>query len=600
MANKLTTIIDFETQAAKSKLSDFKSAIGNADSASDKLKAGFGVAKDAIVANAGAIAVGAGAALVAFGVKAVGAFEDTAKAAINLSDSVGITREEASRWIGVADDYRISADTLQSSLGKVAKTIDDTKWKEFGVATRDAGGEVRPVNDILLDTFDKLSAMTNAGDRAREGAKLFGKGYAAIAPLIGHTRDEYVKMLGSVEKGQVITEGEAKSAEAMRLAQDKLHDALQEVTLALGGMIAQGAPVVSTLANIITKALELQDVFKNFPGAETGGDEPFSGFFGSLFDNIGGAVDAFGRMVDQGKDLIKYGPFASEEQQKAQDWADRVKNLVVPSIDDLDRAHKNLADGGMSAVEYQEKQNEIAAADYAAQVDKTSRQVQSDIDAMQHKWDELTGDLDRQQTWIQIQQEVADVKQAFEDAGTAAKEKGPGSPEAIKASQDAQLKVIDLKQSVIDYGKTIDGLPPEKVTDLLAQIDQGNFDATLQEMDRQLLNHTFRINAHLDNVIVDGETHAAGATTIHVGHSGVIQSAEGGIFPAKPGGYLVNVAEGGKDEAVIPLDGKHSIGNGGDQFISISVSTGPFFSATDMYRTGQMIANALAEYNRRN
>ena len=80
----------------------------------------------------------------------------------------------------------------------------------------------------------RLSKITNETERAQAGNELFGKGYAKLAPLIGHTKDEYEKMLGSVEKGQVITESEAKSAEQMRLAQDKLKDALGEVALAVG------------------------------------------------------------------------------------------------------------------------------------------------------------------------------------------------------------------------------------------------------------------------------------------------------------------------------------------------------------------------------
>ena len=39
----------------------------------------------------------------------------------------------------------------------------------------------------------------------------------------------------------------------------------------------------------------------------------------------------------------------------------------------------------------------------------------------------------------------------------------------------------------------------------------------------------------------------------------VIHSAKGGVFRAKPGGYMVNLAEAGQDEAVIPLDGKHGV-----------------------------------------
>jgi len=63
------------------------------------------------------------------------------------------------------------------------------------------------------------------------------------------------------------------------------------------------------------------------------------------------------------------------------------------------------------------------------------------------------------------------------------------------------------------------------------------------------------------------------------------------------GNYLVG--ENGPE--VVHMGGNGTvIPNGAMGGITVNVSTGPFFSATDMYRTGQMIANALAEYNRRN
>jgi hypothetical protein len=596
VANKISTIIDFDTSASKTKLSSLKQSIDDAEGAGGKLKAGFAGVKDSIINNAGTLAAGAGGALIAFGVKAVGAFTETAKASIDLSKATGLSTEAASRWIGVGDDFQVTAEDLTSSIGKIGKTLDGASWEKYGIATRDAGGHARATNDILVDALAKLSGITNATERAKAGNELFGKGYAKLAPLIGHTKDEYNKMLGAVEKGQVVTEEEAKKAEKMRLAEDQLGDAVHEFTLAVGGMVAQAAPAVTALAQMVTKTLELKDALDsvNIGGNSLLGDTSDSlGVFGKIAAAAGDLKDRFGEM-------IKYGPFSTTEQQKQQDWADHIKNLVVPSIDDLDRAHKNLAKGGMSDVEWQEKQNAIAADKYAQQVDKTSRSVQSDIDAMQHKWDELTGNLDREKSWLNIQQQVNDLRDAIAEAGTVAKEKGPGSPEAQKATSDAHLKMIDLQQSVIDYAKNVEDLPPEKVTELLAQIDHGQFDATLQEMDRLFLNHTFRINAHLDEIKIDGETHAAGATTISVnGHSGVIRSAEGGVFPARPGGYLANIAEGGRDEAVVPLNSDGSIpgtGGGGNTY-NVTVNAG--MGATDGYKLGQMFVAAVAAYEDR-
>jgi hypothetical protein len=110
-------------------------------------------------------AVGAAAKV---GLDAVHAFEDTAKAAINLADATGLSTEQASRWIGVGDDFQVTAEALTMGIGKIGKTLDGAQWDKYGIATHNAAGKAREANDILLDAFVKLSNVTNA-TQAREG-----------------------------------------------------------------------------------------------------------------------------------------------------------------------------------------------------------------------------------------------------------------------------------------------------------------------------------------------------------------------------------------------------------------------------------------------
>lgn len=251
MANRISTVLDIDDKGFRGSLKSIGSAVGEADGLFGKFKAGTSAGLDVLKQNAGAFAVAGGAALVAFGIKAVGAFTDTAKAAIDLGSVTGLAVEDASRWIGVGDDFKVTAEDLTTSIGKIGKGLDNAKWEKYGIATRDAGGQARDANDILLDSLTKLSSVTNETERARIGNDLFGKGYAKLAPLVGHTRDEYEKMLGSVEKGQVITEAEAAKAEKFRLAQDQLGDAFKEVTIAIGEQVAALAPLLVKAAQLI-------------------------------------------------------------------------------------------------------------------------------------------------------------------------------------------------------------------------------------------------------------------------------------------------------------------------------------------------------------
>jgi hypothetical protein len=259
LRERLVYAIDVVTDGATKGLGNFTSAIKQADTPVSKFKAGTNAAFDSVKANAGTLALGAGAALATFGVKAVGAFTETAKAAKDMSSATGLSIEESSRWIAVADDFEISAEQMTAGLGKINKTLDDSKWSKYGIETRDAAGNAREANDILLDSLDALGKVSNETERARIGNELFGKGFANLAPLIGKTRGEYEEMLGAVGKGQVITAKEAESAEKARLAMDRLQDTIQELTINVGGKLA---PAFEELTNNISDTVEMAEKLK--------------------------------------------------------------------------------------------------------------------------------------------------------------------------------------------------------------------------------------------------------------------------------------------------------------------------------------------------
>jgi hypothetical protein len=254
--DRIRVVVDLVTDKATSGIKSFRTEVAAAEGFTGKLRAGVSSLKDSFSsAAASPIAMGAAVGVAAkAGLDAVHAFESTAKAAVDLAAATGLSTEQASRWIGVGDDFQVTAEALTMGIGKIGKTLDGAQWDKYGIATHNAAGEARAANDILLDAFTKLSSVTNETQRAKEGNDLFGRGYAQLAPLIGHTRAEYEKMLGSVETGQVITAKEAAKAEAMRHAEDDLADAIKNLQLALGGLVADIAPVIENMAHGITTA----------------------------------------------------------------------------------------------------------------------------------------------------------------------------------------------------------------------------------------------------------------------------------------------------------------------------------------------------------
>jgi len=248
---RIRLVFDVDSKGAQTGFGGFARSVREAEGISGKFKAGIGSLSASLKQNLGPAALGAAAALVTFAAKAVSAFTDTAKAALDLAKATGLSTEQASRWIAVGDDMGVTADQLASGIGKIAKTLDSGKWDKYGIATRDASGQARDANEVLLDALDLLARTGNATERARIGNELFGKGYTNLAPLIGKTRNELAKYLGEVEEGQVITDSEARKAEKMRLAWDKVTDALDDLTLAIGETLTALAPLIDKVAEFL-------------------------------------------------------------------------------------------------------------------------------------------------------------------------------------------------------------------------------------------------------------------------------------------------------------------------------------------------------------
>jgi hypothetical protein len=414
MANKVSVLIDVTVDKGLSALKKFRTSVQEADGVSGKLRAGFGSMAESVKANALAMAATAGAALVAFGVKAVGAFTDTALAAQDAGKAIGVSTEDASRWIAVGDDFGLTAEQVAQGLGKVATTIDAAKWDKYGIATRDASGEARDANEILLDTFDTLAKETNLTERSRLAKELLGKGYATLSPLIGKTRAELEKYLGSVEDGQVVTAEEAAKARDMALAQDALRDAFGEITLAVGSLVAELAPVIEFLADGVGKVAE-------FTGMVTDG-------VGEMKDAIDAAFS--GAVLSMPADRLAE---LSKAMQTTAKRTGEMRAALAPGISHL-------------------RDLERAADHSGSQVDELADSVAR-----------LRGELDQEQAALDFANAIDEFGQAMVDA---------------KGDTGAQAQaLIDVKGKMLDYLAALQGVPVSKQTEIVALIDQGELQA---------------------------------------------------------------------------------------------------------------------------
>lgn len=453
-----------EAAGVTTSLSSIRTSISEAEGASGKFKAAAGGAFQYAKEHAGQLAMAGGTALVAFGIKAVHAFEDTAKAAIDLGAATGLSTEAASEWIAVGDDVKVSAEQLTSGIGKIAKTLDDTKWAEYGIQTRDAAGKARSANDILIDALSTLSAIKDETERARVGNELFGKGWTNLAPLIGHTADEYRNMLGAVSDGQRVTDAEARKAERMRLAEDALADAVHDLTLRFGEWASEAAPALEMLAKGIGVVDDFRDGVKDAITWLAKSDiqvPTATGHLGAYVDEEKAAAQAAAEMAERvaslsteveglGHDLPESTAKQADLTEKTRDGA-AAQESVTAAIQDRLEAEQRLREEALRQID--------AGYNYMLQVLDTNEalaEYNAELDDGALKGDDLTRATD------EARQSMVDAATAYADT-TGAAQGTNAWISAVIASLGQQAAALDpsslLYQAIQGYIAQLKNIP---------------------------------------------------------------------------------------------------------------------------------------------
>ena len=167
---------------------------------------------------------------------------------------------------------------------------------------------------------------------------------------------------------------------------------------------------------------------------------------------------------------------------------------------------------------------------------------------------------------------------------------------ALDAFND-MLAGIAGEENASEWGKVVGYMTP--VTgqlQLMADLGQAVRDM-LTILDGSLTTNTQKWNAWRDSLrglpIIGGMIPAAPGIRPYV--PGGLKLAEGGIVPARRGGTLATIGEGGQAEAVIPLDKFDDIvgRRGGGIVINVNAGMG-----TDGAAVGEQIVNAIRRYER--
>lgn len=581
MANKITTVLEFVgADGASKQIKRLSQDFQKAEGASAKFKVASAGFKDVLKQNVAQAAAVAGTALVAFGVKSVQAFQETALEAGKFADATGLAVDDASRWIEVAGDVGVSAETMEGAFLRLNKAIGDGApvLEEYGIqAQYGADGQV-DVNKTMLEAIRVVGKIKDPTERAAAAQQLFGRSYAQAAEIIFDSADNVAAKLGEVSEAKVIDEEELEKARKFRELMDNLQDAIQDMSLAAGEYLV---PVLQDAGETIA---DLNEIIRT----GTGGTNDLTGAIKgglkvAMGDWRGVAEDAAEAQRDQAlaTDLATTAIEAASEAARiaANDAHQKQVEATEDAMHGLAAQGDRYVETLMRAGEEQDNANRSLAEsrDRAAEA---SRNIQ----ALDTEWQQLQGTLSDRRSLLDVSDAFDNLEVAAETAFEAAK---TGGREAETAARDHERSLIDLKLEVGRYGEEVLNLPDASITVIQSLIDQGKFaeaEAQLAWLSRgRDIPLTPKVGTPGGSSYFARGTQSAPAGLAVVGE-------EGPELVAFRGGEKVFTA--GQTRSM--LSGGSPVSGGGGS-INITVNAG---MGTDGAAVGRQIVKALNEYKR--
>ena len=193
---------------------------------SGRLTKAFGTVKASLAGLAGGLSAGAFVSFIKTGI-------DAADSLGKLSQQLGVSTESLSALNFAASLSGSSAEELSQAMTKLAKAATDTAagtgealgaFKALGVSVKDAAGNLRGTEDLLLELADRFSKIEDGTGKTAIAMRLFGESGARLIPFLNNGRAglqglrEEAEQLGIVIGGETARKAEAFNDNMQRLA----------------------------------------------------------------------------------------------------------------------------------------------------------------------------------------------------------------------------------------------------------------------------------------------------------------------------------------------------------------------------------------------
>jgi hypothetical protein len=157
-----------------------------------------------------------------------------------LAQGLGIAATKLSSFQLSAQAAGVGQDQLSSGLTKLNKSVSEAVggnaemaaiFREMGVAIRDAGGNVRGMDDILGDVADRMSVYAGGVNKSTLATELFGKANSKFVTFLSEGREGLEKFGGASEE-------QIQNATKMAANIDRLSASWEKLKFQVTGTVA--------------------------------------------------------------------------------------------------------------------------------------------------------------------------------------------------------------------------------------------------------------------------------------------------------------------------------------------------------------------------
>jgi hypothetical protein len=197
--------------------------------------------------------VGAGAALGA--AKVVNVAADMTEATMDLARAMGITTNQATAWKIALDDVGASQDEFAAAgkgLSRQLKENED-QMQAMGLKTRDAAGNFRPMNDLMLDAITLVNGYADGTEKAIASQTVFGRSVDASSKLLllnESTLQQSIRLMR--ELGLEVGANAVQSWGEFDDATDKAKKGVQGLAFTAGTVLM---PVLTDMTNLFNAVM---------------------------------------------------------------------------------------------------------------------------------------------------------------------------------------------------------------------------------------------------------------------------------------------------------------------------------------------------------